>query len=164
MTIRFTKGQNEPDTLTCRRDDGSCTWTALNLAAGHDLGHYAIEMVLGFRHAFFGLLAQGWDIQDFGRPDSKTGKKPAIPPEAIQAEALAGLLDMERRSDHPPTHTAFVEMLASACAGLGLPAPALDTAQLDAVRARHAALLRQWTEIAEGTSLELDFSPCHARS
>lgn len=157
MTIRFTKGQNKPDTLTCRRDDGSCTWTALNLAVGHDLGHYALETTLGFRNAFFGLLAQGWDIQDFGRPDPKTGRKPAIPPEAVQAEALAGLLDLERRSSLPPTHAAFLEMLASACAGLGLPAPALDIAQLDTIRARHASLLSQWAETAEGTSLELDF-------
>ena len=157
MTIRFTKGQNKPDTLTCRRDDGSCTWTALNLPAAHDLGHYALETTLGCRHAFFGLLAQGWDIQDFGRPDPKTGRKPTIPPEAIQAEALAGLLDMERRSAHPPAYGIFTEMLASACAGLGVPAPALDAAQLAAIRACHAALLRRWAETAEGMSLELDF-------
>ncbi len=157
MTIRFTKGRNKPDTLTCRRDDGSCTWTALNLPPAHDLGHYALETTLGFRHAFFGLLAQGWDIQDFGRPDPKTGRKPTIPPEVIQAEALVGLLDMERRSGHPPTHGIFMEMLASVGAGLGVPAPALDAAQLEAIRARHAALLRRWAETAEGTSLELDF-------
>jgi len=157
MTIRFTKGRNKPDTLTCRRDDGSCTWTALNLPPAHDLGHYALETTLGFRQGFFGLLASGWDIQDFGRVDPKTGRKPTIPPEAIQAEALAGLLDMERRSAHPPACDIFLEMLASACAGLGLPAPALSAAQLNAIRARHAALLRQWTEAAEGTSLELDF-------
>ena len=157
MTIRFTKGQNKPDTLTCQRSDGSCTWTALNLPPAHDLGHYALETTLGFNHAFFGLLAQGWDIQDFGRPDPKTGRKPAIPPEAIQAEVLAGLLDIENRSAQPPAHAAFLEMLASACAGLGVPVPLLDAAQLEAIRARHAALLRQWAEAAEGTSLELDF-------
>ncbi len=162
MTIQFTKGRNKPDTLTCRRNDGSCTWTALNLAAGHDLGHYAIETTLGLRHAFFGLLAQGWDIEDFGRPDPRTGKKPAVkkpavPPEALQAEVLAGLLDMERRQSHPPDHAAFEEMLTSACAGFGLPVPALSAAQLDRIRSCHAALLRQWAELPEGTSLELEF-------
>ncbi len=157
MTIQFTKGRNKPDTLMCRRNDGSCTWTALNLAAGHDLGHYAIETTLGFRDAFFGLLAQGWAIQDFERPDPQSGKKPSVPPEAMQAEVLAMLLDMERRSGHPPAHGAFVEMLASACVGLGVPVPALDAAQLEAIRTRHAALLRQWAELPEGTSLELEF-------
>ncbi len=157
MTIRFTKGGDKPDTLTCRRGDGSCTWTALNLAAGHDLGHYAIETTLGFRDAFFGLIAQGWAIQDFGRPDPETGRKPAVPPEAMQAEVLAGLLDLERRSDHPPTFPAFEEMLTSACAGLGLPAPALGAAELMAIRARHTALLRRWADLTEGTALELDF-------
>jgi hypothetical protein len=157
MTIQFTKGRNKPDTLTCRRNDGSCTWTALNLAAGHDLGHYAIETTLGLRHAFFGLLAQGWAIQDFERPDPTTGRKPVIPPEALQAEVLAGLLDLERRSRRPPTHGAFLEMLTSACAGFGLPVPALSAAQLDRIRSCHAALLRQWAELPEGTSLELEF-------
>ncbi len=157
MTIRFTKGQNKPDTLTCRRGDGSCTWTLLNLAAGHDLGHYAIETTLGFRSAFFGLLAQGWAIQDFGRPDPQSRRKPVVPLEAMQAEVLAGLLDMERRSCRPPEYGVFVEMLASACAGLGQTSPALDAARLEAIRARHAALLRQWSDLAEGMSLELDF-------
>ena len=157
MTIRFTKGKDKPDTLTCRRDDGSCTWTPLNLAAGHDLGHYAVETTLGFRSAFFGLLAQGWNIQDFGRPDPQSGRKPVLPPEAMQAEVLAGLLDMERRSCRPPAHALFLGMLASACAGLGLPAPALGTAQLDAIRACRLGLVRRWAEVGEGTFLELDF-------
>lgn len=157
MTIRFTRGQNKPDTLTCRRDDGSCTWAALNQPAAHDLGHYALETTLGFRQGFFGLLAQGWDIQGFGRPDPQTGRKPILPPEALQSEVLVGLLDMERRSGHPPAHGAFVEMLTIACAGLGLIVPTLDAAHLDAIRARRAALVRQWAETAEGMSLELDF-------
>lgn len=28
----------------------------------HDLTHYAIENTLGCRHAFFGLIAQVWDM------------------------------------------------------------------------------------------------------
>ena len=157
MTIRFAKGEDKPDVLTCRRDDGSCTWSPLNVAAGHDLGHYVIETVLGFRSAFFGLLAQGWAIQDFGQADPETGRKPIVPPEAMQAEVLAGLLDLERRSGQPPAYPVFVEMLASACAGLRLTAPALDVAQLEAIRSLHASLLRRWADLPAGSSLELDF-------
>lgn len=157
MTIRLTKGKNKPDTLTCLRDDGSCTWTALNLAPAHDLGHYAIETTLGLRDAFFGLPAQGWAIQDFGQPDPLTGEKPAIPTEAMQAEALAGLLDMERRSHLPPDYAEFHEMLVSVCAGLEVPVPTLTTAQLDAIRSRHTELLHQWADLSKGETLELPF-------
>ncbi len=157
MTIRLTQGKNKPDTLTCLRDDGSCTWTVLNLTPAHDLGHYAIETTLGFRDAFFGLLAQGWAIQDFGQPDPMTGDKPANPTEAIQAEALAGLLDMERRSHLPPDYAEFHAMLVSACAGLNVPLPALSQGQLEAIRSRHLELLHQWAELPEGETLELPF-------
>ncbi len=157
MTIRLMKGKNKPDTLACLREDGSCTWTALNLPPAHDLGHYAIETILGFREAFFGLLMQDWAIQDFGQPDSLTGEKPTIPSEAIQAEALAGLLDMEHRSCCPPDYTAFYEMLACACDGLNVLMPALSQAQLDAIRCRYAALLRHWAVLPEGETLELPF-------
>ncbi len=157
MTIRLTKGKNKPDTLTCRRDDGSCTWTALNLPPAHDLGHYAIETTLRFWEAFFGLLAQGWAIQDFGQPDSRIGGKPTIPIEAIQVEALAGLLDMERRSRLPPDYPVFYQMLVCTCAGLNVPVPALNQGQLEAIRSRHTALLHQWAALSEGKTLELPF-------
>lgn len=157
MTIRLTKGKNKPDTLTCLRDDGSCTWTALNLPPAHDLGHYAIETMLGFRHAFFGLLAQGWAIQDFGQPNPLTGEKPTIPIEAIQTEALAGLLDMERRSHLPPDYAEFQELLACACAGLNVPVPELAPDHLDAIRSRQTVLLHRWTALDDGETLELPF-------
>ena len=37
----------------------------------HDLIHYVVETTLGYREAFFGLLAAGWDIQDFGAIDRR---------------------------------------------------------------------------------------------
>ncbi len=156
MLIRFTKGKQKPDTLTCVRDDGSRTWTALNFTT-HDFGHYAIDATLGWQDAFFGLLAQGWDIADFIRPDPVTGKKPAAPPVALQAEALAGLLDVERRNGSPPPYAAFMELLASVCAGLALQTPELTAHQLAAIRACHADLLSRWVRLPEGKSLELTF-------
>ena len=157
MTIRLTKGKNKMNTLVCVRDDGSRTWIALNLPPAHDLGHYAIETTLGFRNAFFGLLTQGWGIEDFGRPDPLTGEKPTIPSEALQTEAIAGLLDMEQRSRHAPNYAEFDALLACACAGMGLPAPALTMAQLDAIRGRHTDLLHQWIALPEGETLNLSF-------
>ena len=32
----------------------------------HDLKHHAVETTLGFRRAFFGLMAEGWSFETFG--------------------------------------------------------------------------------------------------
>ncbi len=156
MRIQFNKGQGKPDTLTCVRDDGSRTWAALNFTA-HDFGHYALETTLGWRDAFFGLLAQGWDIADFARRDPATGRKPAVPTQALQAEAIAGLVDIERRAAAPPDHALFTEMLGRVCEGLNIPAPPLTRDQLAAIRLCHSGLLQQWQRLPEGAALELSF-------
>jgi hypothetical protein len=68
MIIRFTKAKNEdrPSTITCFRDDGTTTgMPSTPFFVRHDLTHYAVETVLGLRTAFFGLLAQGWEISSF---------------------------------------------------------------------------------------------------
>ena len=156
MLIRFTKGRGKPDMLACVRDDGSSTWAVLNFTP-HDFGHYALETTLGWQDAFFGLLAQGWDITDFGRADTQTGNKPVVPAQAMQAEALAGLLDMERRSGCSPPHATFLEMLTSVCAGLGVPAPDLTPEQLALIRSRHADLLCRWPRVPPGAALEMTF-------
>ncbi len=156
MIVRFAKGDGKPDTLTCVRDDGSRTWSALNFTT-HDFGHYALETAAGWRDAFFGLLAQGWDVADFAARDPQTGHRRAVPAQAMQAEALAGLLDMERRPGPPPPHETFVAMLTSACDGLGVPSPIISPDLLQAVRSRQAHLLRRWEQVRPGEALELPF-------
>ena len=52
----------------------------------HDLVHYSVESVLGFRDAFFGLVAQGWDFKDFARP----WPRGQLPAEAVLAEGFVG--------------------------------------------------------------------------
>jgi hypothetical protein len=60
----------------------------------HDLTHYAVETALGYRRGFFGLIAEGWDIEE------TTGETPrgSLPPEALEVERIVGLLDSERAS------------------------------------------------------------------
>ncbi len=83
--------------LRCERADGSVTWqrhTSKNSRyfPPHDLTHYAVETTLGLCDAFYGLVARGWDLADFGAPWPR-GK---LPPEATMAEFLVGCLDLER--------------------------------------------------------------------
>jgi hypothetical protein len=56
----------------------------------HDLGHYAIETVLNLRHAFFGMVTAGTDINDFDLP--KEQRNFQLSDEAIFAEHLVNLL------------------------------------------------------------------------
>ena len=143
MMIRFTKGIGKPDVLTCIRDDGSSTWSPLHNAK-HDFGHYAVESTLGWQEAFFGLLAQGWDIADFGCPDAATGRKPAVPVQALQAEVLAGLLDIQRLSDFALTFVDLADLFACACHGLNVTLPALSPVQWEDIQTCLSDLLLCW--------------------
>jgi hypothetical protein len=105
LIIRIKKKTDGSAALSCIRRDGTTTWQRQEGQLGrffplHDLTHYAVETVLGFHQAFYGLLAAGWDISDFGTIASR-GK---IPDEAGLAESVVGFFDLERMTgENPPT-------------------------------------------------------------
>ena len=96
MKIQFKKEDAKASTLCCIRDNGSMTWTKMHKGIeAHDLGHYAVETVLGFEHAFYGMVAKGTNIEDFELPREERPKN-VVPqnlhPEALIAEHLVNLL------------------------------------------------------------------------
>ncbi|MCY7378962.1 MAG: hypothetical protein LH467_06420 [Gemmatimonadaceae bacterium] len=87
-----------------RRRDGTSTWEkrshpTAEFFSAHDLTHFAVESELGFRDAFYGLVARGCQLRDFGRP----WPRGPPPPEALLAEVLVGYIDVTRASGHPLT-------------------------------------------------------------
>ncbi len=155
MRIRFTKGDNKPDTLSCLRDDGSTTWSSLHPGfIYHDLTHYVVETTLGYREAFYGLVASGRDIDSFG---TKNGVKDPLPLEAGYAEFVVGLVQMNARSGELENEEDFFTMLKLALANFELEPPPLTPAQLQQIRQETAALYSRWDEVASGKSLELPF-------
>ncbi|MDF2775439.1 MAG: hypothetical protein K0S86_4940, partial [Geminicoccaceae bacterium] len=71
LRIRIKKNADGSAALTCIRADGSVTWQRQEGAQGrffprHDLTHFAVETTLGHRRGFYGLVAEGWNITDFG--------------------------------------------------------------------------------------------------
>lgn len=69
LKIQITKRSDGGGVLRCTRADGSVTWqkqTDRHAAffALHDLTHFAVESLLGFRRGFYGLMAEGWEIED----------------------------------------------------------------------------------------------------
>src|SRR2546430_16972705 len=99
MRVQITKKADGSGVLRCVRADGSATWqkqTDRHAAffALHDLTHFAVETTLGYRRGFFGLIAEGWEIED----TTGKGTRGPLPPEAAVAEMMVGLFFAERGS------------------------------------------------------------------
>lgn len=156
MLLRFIKGKNRPGILTCVRDDGSCTWQRCSaFFAYHDLIHYAVETTLGFSEAFFGLVARGKGLDDFG---TRNGIKDTYTVEEGLAEHIVGALQYAGTPGFTDRSAAeFLDALTHSCAGLNYPAPAVTLEQITGIRALVADLHRQWDDLPDGETLELVF-------
>lgn len=152
MLIRLKKTSDGSSVLSCVRADGSTTWQRNEGRKGrffplHDLTHYAVETVLGHRRGFFGLVNEGWNLEDFGSP----WPRGPMPADMDPSEAIVGLLDAERAQGTRLTAATFRE---SYPAGLA----SLTDEHLDEVRARRAELFALWDALPPGETLELKFS------
>lgn len=159
LVIRIKKNRDGTAALSCTRADGSTTWQKQHgqqarFFPRHDLTHYAVETVLGFRRGFYGLVAEGWDMGDFGTPWPR-GKLPA---DAEPAELVVGFLDVERASGVRATADDFNEKARLYYEQHGLPGKyELTDNQLTQIRAARAALFEKWDAVPEGEALELPY-------
>jgi hypothetical protein len=163
LTIRIKKGADDRTALTCTRADGTTTWQRLEAGQArffphHDLTHYAVETVLGFRNGFYGLVSAGWDLSDFGTPWPR-GK---IPPQANISEMIVGFFDLERRSGEQGSAQDLNQQLAGYCTEKELPPERQFTEEdLAAVRAMRAELFARWAAVERGNALEVVFDLEH---
>src|SRR6266498_3214327 len=140
MIIRLSKGKKDkPPTLTCVRDDGTCTWQrSSEYFAHHDLIHYAVETGLGYREAFLGLVAAGKDLDAFG---TRNGVKDVYTLQEGWAEALVGLLQLPAGEGGALlSDQELIDQLAKICAENGVPAPPIAADQLGRIRAQFRTL------------------------
>ena len=156
MIVRFARGKrsDKPDTLTCLRDDGTSTWMVERPGfVFHDLAHYAVETTFRWRAGFFGLVASGWELRDFGH-DPETGHKLRFPspPPAVNVEYVVGLFQNERRGVTRPED--FYPALALVCAA---PPAEVTAERIARVRGEIERLYGEWTAVPAGGSLELPF-------
>lgn len=152
MQVQITKKADGSGVLRCVRDDGSVTWqkqTERHAAyfALHDLTHFAVETTLGYRRGFFGLIAEGWEIED----TTGKGARGPLPPEAGQAEVIVGLFSAEHASGAIWTVDEFNEF------GAGAGARKLTFAEIVQVKKKRSELFQQWSAVAPGATLELHF-------
>ena len=162
LAVRLKRHSDGSASLTCTRADGSVTWQRQQGTLGavfppHDLTHYAVETTLGYRHAFFGLVADGWDISDFAAP----WPRGAVPGEAREVELLVGLFDGMRRDKDHWTAAEFNEQMRELAtdakyAGI-MNLRTLSAEDIERVRAVRNELLTRWWALAPGEAMELRF-------
>ncbi len=160
LLIRIKKKSDGSAALSCLRADGSTTWQRQEGQLGrffplHDLTHYAVETVLGSQRGFYGLVAEGWDLSDFG----KTEMKGRIPEAAGIVEAIVGFFDLERATGERGSAEDLNWKIDTHCEQRGLARPAFRVTeeQVGRIRALRADLFAQWRAVPAGEVLELSF-------
>jgi len=155
MVIHIKKGRDGPATIACIRADGTRTWSKEHpFFPVHDLTHCAVESVLGFNEAFFGLIAAGWNIDDFEKPVARR----RMPFQAVVAEHVVGVFDRERALPEPLTAVEFNEtVLASLPSAERGGFQQLTEAQLARVRELRSSLEARWYALPLGDTLEVKF-------
>ena len=110
----------------------------------HDLTHYAVETTLAYRRGFFGLIFEGWNVED----TTGKGMRGSLPAEALEVEHMVGLFDRERGTGLLWTVEEFNEIA---------PRP-ITQADLEQIRATRARLFQEWFGTPTGDKLALEFS------
>jgi len=161
MKVQITRKTDGSSVLKCVRRDGTETWQkntgkTASFFPLHDLTHFAVETELGIRDAFFGVVADGWSIDETGQ----RGVATRLPPAALFVETVVGTLDSERAGGVRWTAEEFNENIARHLAKGGTtPSRILTDADLARVRKRRAELFAAWHELPDGGTLELTFDP-----
>jgi len=161
IKIALKKGIQKPSILTIYRSDGSLTWSKLHKGLEtHDLAHYAVESTLKFTKAFYGIIDEGYTIQDFEAP--KAQRKTAVQPEHLHPEALitehiVNLLEVELLNSG--LNTNFIEDLNSILQENDLTFPkALSFEVLLKIRETYHHLYNQWLILNENEELNISFN------
>jgi hypothetical protein len=158
MKLIATRGArtDKTDLLRCLRADGSATSTPMPRQGilPHDLIHYAVESTLGWRDAFYGIVAGGADI-GWTMERTHDAFRADVADQAIQAEAVVESLQAQLWSG-AFDDAMFLEGVRAACAARGRPVPALPDGAGPALFAAVLALDARWRQVPWHGTLELD--------
>lgn len=162
MLISLKKRFTKPCILTITRSDGSMTWSKLHKGLEtHDLAHFAVESTLNFSKAFYGIINDGYDINDFQLPRDQ--RPFAVRPENLHQEAIitehiVNLLEIELLNSG--YNDDFIEKLRDILIQNDLSFPQnLFPESLDKIRATYHNLYNQWLVLEDGDKLNIEFTP-----
>src|SRR2546428_1320949 len=165
LVIHLKKKTDGSAALSCQRADGLGTWHRQDGQQGrffprHDLTHYAVETVLGHPRGFYGLVAEGWNLVDFGKP----WPKGPLPVEALASELIVGFLDRERAAGVEWSASDFNASAETFCAQRGLPSAGVVTDdELRRIRDKRRELFAEWAALPAGAILEVRITQPRSR-
>ena len=144
-----------------RAPTGPSTWQRQDGKLGaffplHDLTHYAVETVLGFRRAFYGLLAEGWDLSSFG----EAGTEGRLPEDAESRRIDRRLLRSRThhgQRERAPTNSTRRSATYSPTTNFRRRRFRVDDDQLANIRRVRDELFARWRAVPAGETLELPF-------
>jgi len=155
LTLRYKKKGDGSAAFTAIRGDGSSTTAQLGAAGGfgpvHDMAHYVVEDQFRIRKGFLGLLANGWNIEDFTTGALDRMIREGVIKDAGRAEVVAGLLSGDSFSPFPLSVDDFNWTVQSQSEEI----PSLTADELATLRQRLTALRDQWDALHSGETLEL---------
>ncbi len=156
MEIIFTKKENGKHVLLCKRKDGTCTWMNTDeFFLRHDLLHYAVETVLKFKSAFYGMIAKGIAITDFDQPRNKRNIK--FSNEALIAEHIVNLAMIEMREGlFNDFNNKLKESIVTS--KQNLKDFYINNEQLELIRLTYSNLLKKWNNLVKDETITLKFS------
>ena len=159
LRIQLVKEKDGSVLLRCLRADGTATWQRNDGARGgffvvHDLTHYAVETVLAHRRGFWGMVADGWNVTDFGAP----WPRGPLPADMDPSELIVGFFDAERAGGVRWTAADFNDKARNYYATHGVEKTlTLSDTELDTIRDRVSLLTGQWRLLPRGETMELGF-------
>jgi len=161
LQIKIKKEHNKPSTLSCTREDGSITYSKLQVGFEiHDIAHYIVEQQLQLKNSFYGLLSQGYQISDFMLPKEKRPEalQPKnLPPEVLITEHLVNLLTIDfMQSDN---EIDILKALAGILKDNGLIlSKKVGEEKIILIQKELAVLMSQWNKLTRNETLEMAFS------
>lgn len=165
LRLSITRRTDGSTVFRLDRADGTSTWQRTHGATGaffppHDLTHLAVETILEHRRGFYGLVADGWGLEDFAPPWPR-GRLDDVDP----SELIVGFLD--RTGLDEPGAASAAELNAAAATYLALHPDALggmrrwrdlSDAELRRIRTRARELVAAWHALPAGETLTLAFT------
>lgn len=145
--------------MTVKRPDGTITFSKLqeNFEI-HDIVHYVVKKQLLLKNAFYGLLAKGYQINDFLLPKNERPlalQSQNIPQEALATEHFVNLLTINFMSNKPEID--IFETLSNILKENKLMFPEkVSSERIISIQKELADLMAAWKQLKGGQELKME--------
>ncbi len=156
MQIQLTKNTGKSHVIRYIRDNGTQTWMySDDFFVRHDLSHYALEKIMGYKTAFNGMINTGMDIRDFENKEKRAAMR--VTDEAWYAENMANFFLVEIAQGLFDDFN-MVQQAALISFNRHSPIITIPEEKISGIRSYLRELLENWKALPSGERLELSFT------